>query len=191
MLMFLKTICRLNWKIDGMEHFPNMAVLVAAKHQSAWDTIVMPLLFPGAAVVLKRELTWIPFYGWYIRKYGTIPIERNRGVSALRKMRQAARTHCEGGKSVIIFPEGTRAEPGAPIALQSGVAALYKDLNIFVLPIALNSGRFWGRRTITRQPGTITVKILPPIPPGLTKQEFLSQLGQDINEAQASLNPSG
>jgi len=187
----LRLICGLKHRIEGRGNIPDGPALFAVKHQSAWDTLMMPVVLPGAAVVLKKELTWLPFYGWYIRKYGTIGIDRGRGVSALRNMRRAARDCAEAGRSIIVFPEGTRVAPGETGAFHPGIAALYGDLNLPVVPVALNSGRFWRRRGFLRHPGTITLKFLPVIKPGLERRDFMKRLERDISSAQGALDPPG
>ena len=191
LLFGLRIICGLNYRIEGQSNLPEGPILLASKHQSAWDTIIMPLILPGAAVVLKKELTWIPLYGWYLRKYGVIAIERGRGFVAIQKMRSEAKNCLTEGRSIIIFPEGTRVPPKSANKIHTGVAALYQDLEIPVVPIALNSGCFWGRRSFVRKPGTITLRFLSPISPGLDKRGFLQTLEQRINHAQESLDPAG
>ena len=191
LLFGLRIICGLNYRIEGQSNLPEGPILLASKHQSAWDTIIMPLIFPGAAVILKKELTWIPFYGWYLRKYGVIAIERGRGFVAIQKMRSEAKNCLNEGRSIIIFPEGTRVQPKSTNKIHTGVAALYQDLEIPVVPIALNSGCFWGRRSFVRKPGTITLRFLTPISPGLDKRGFLQTLEQRINHAQEGLDPAG
>ena len=191
MLFGLKVICGLNYRIEGQSNLPEGPILLASKHQSAWDTIIMPLIMPGAAVVLKKELTYIPFYGWYLRKYGVIAIERGRKLVAIRKMRSEAKRCLTEGRSIVIFPEGTRVQPQSTKKFQTGVAALYQDLEIPVVPVALNSGCFWSRRSFVRKPGTITLRFLSPIRPGLDKQSFLKTLEESIGNAQKALDPAG
>lgn len=191
LLFGLRVICDLNYRIEGQINLPEGPILLASKHQSAWDTIIMPLILPGAAVVLKKELTWIPLYGWYLRKYGVIAIERGRGFVAIQKMRSEAKNCLIEGRSIIIFPEGTRVQPKSSKKIQAGVAALYQDLEIPVVPVALNSGCFWGRRSFVRKPGIITLRFLSPISPGLDKRSFLETLEQRISNAQESLDPAG
>ncbi|MEK9930246.1 MAG: lysophospholipid acyltransferase family protein, partial [Rhodospirillaceae bacterium] len=181
----------LNYRIEGQLNLPKGPILLASKHQSAWDTIIMPLIMPGAAVVLKKELTYIPFYGWYLKKYGVIAIERGRKLVAIRKMRSEAKRCLTEGRSIVIFPEGTRVQPQSAKKFQTGVAALYQDLEIPVVPVALNSGCFWSRRSFVRKPGTITLRFLSPIRPGLDKKTFLKTLEEGISNAQKTLDPAG
>jgi 1-acyl-sn-glycerol-3-phosphate acyltransferase len=149
--------------------------------------MIFPLILGNPAIILKKELHLIPFYGWYAKKYGTIGIDRSGGAAALRAMLRDARAAIENGRSIVVFPEGTRTEPGEIKTYQSGVAALYKDLGVPVVPVALNSGLFWARRSILRKPGTITLRFLDAIPPGIKRGDFMARLESDIETAQKEL----
>jgi 1-acyl-sn-glycerol-3-phosphate acyltransferase len=187
-LWLLKAIVGLGFEVRGREHLPAGPLLVAAKHQSAWDTLMLPVLLGRPVVILKRELFWIPFYGWYAKRAGMIAIDRKGGGKALRAMLRAAkRRTVEDGRPLVIFPQGTRTAPGVTAPYQSGVAALYGDLAVPCVPLALNSGLFWGRRAFTKRPGRIAVEFLPAIPPGLPKREFLARLEAAIEPATARL----
>lgn len=183
-LWLLKVIVGLGYEVRGREHLPDGPMLVAAKHQSAWDTLMLPVLLGRPVVILKRELFWIPFYGWYAKRAGMIAIDRKGGGKALRAMlRDAKQRTVDDGRPLVIFPQGTRTAPGAKALYQPGVAALYGDLGVPCLPLALNSGLFWGRRAFTKRPGRIAVEFLPAIPPGLPKREFLARLEAAIEPA--------
>jgi 1-acyl-sn-glycerol-3-phosphate acyltransferase len=183
-LWLLKVIVGLNYDVRGREHLPDGPMLVAAKHQSAWDTLMLPVLLGRPVVILKRELFWIPFYGWYAKRAGMVAIDRKGGGKALRAMLRDAKTRTvEDGRPLVIFPQGTRTAPGAKAPYQPGVAALYGELSVPCLPLALNSGLFWGRRAFTKRPGRIAVEFLPAIPPGLPKREFLARLEAAIEPA--------
>jgi 1-acyl-sn-glycerol-3-phosphate acyltransferase len=187
LLWGLKVIAGLDLEVRGP--IPQGAVLVASKHMSMWDTLVLVHLLADPAVVLKRELLNIPFYGWYVRKARMIAIDRATGASALRKMAQAARNALGEGRSIAIFPEGTRKKPGAPADYKPGVAALYAQLGVACVPVALNSGLFW---TIFRKnPGRIVIEFLPAIPAGLKRAEFMGKLEQEIETATAALLAEG
>jgi len=188
-LRMLRLVCGIKHEIEGWKNIPEGPVLFAFKHQSAWDTIVLPVILPGAVAVLKHELQIIPFYGWYLRKYGAIAINRGKGVSSLRNMRREARKFIALGRSLIVFPEGTRVPYGQIGVFHSGITALYTDLKIPVIPVALNSGRLWQRRKFIRHRGTITLKFLKPIKPGLKKREFMHQLTTVIAKAQTEIDP--
>ena len=136
---------------------------------------------------MKRELFWIPFHGWFSKKFEMIPVDRDKGPAALRRMLREAKGRIADGREIIIFPEGTRRAPGAPPDYKTGVILLYDALGVPCVPVALNSGLFWPRRSLTRRPGTIVVEFLDPIPPGLPKAEFLKRLTEAIETASSRL----
>lgn len=173
----------LDWRVVGRDHVPDGPFLLAAKHQSTWETLKIHLLFPEAAIVLKRELMWLPLWGWYAAKAGMIPIDRGGRAKALSGMVRAARQRLAEGRPVVIFPQGTRTAPGTHQPYHVGVAALYRELGVPVVPMAVNSGVFWGRRAFRKRPGTITVEFLPPIPPGLDRKTFLRRLETELEAA--------
>jgi len=180
-LWLLKHIVGLDFEVRGLEKLPAPPFLVASK--SAWETFALIPLFRDPVFLMKRELFWIPIHGWYSHKFGMIPVDRDKGPAALRNMLRHAKDRVDKGREIIIFPEGTRRAPGAPAAYRTGIVLLYNALNIPCVPIALNSGMFWPRRTWRRTPGTVIVEILDPIPPGLPKAEFMSRLQQSIETA--------
>jgi 1-acyl-sn-glycerol-3-phosphate acyltransferase len=186
-LKLAEWIVGLSWEVRGLEHLPKGASIVAMKHQSAWDTLAAPVVFDDLAIVVKRELLWIPLYGWYARKAGAIGIDRKAGASALRGMVAQARAAAASGRPVVIFPEGTRSAVGAKVSYQPGVAALYKQLALPLVPVAVNSGVFWGRRAFLKRPGRIVVEVLPAIPPGLDRREVMVELERRIETATAAL----
>ena len=182
-LWLLKTIVGTELEVRGKEKLPKGACLVASKHQSAWETFALIPLFRDPAYLMKRELFWIPFHGWFSYKFKMIPVDRDKGPAALRRMLAEAKTRAAAGREIIIFPEGTRRAPGALPAYKTGVFLLYEALGIPCVPVALNSGLFWPRRSLKRYPGTIIVEFLDPIPPGLSKREFLPRLQATIETA--------
>jgi 1-acyl-sn-glycerol-3-phosphate acyltransferase len=186
-LALLRAICRITVDWRGLEKIPAGAALVAAKHQSAWETFALLTLFADPAYILKRELLWIPFYGWYARHAGMIPVERGGGKPALVAMAARARAALDAGRQIIVFPEGTRRPPGAEPKYKFGIAHLYGECGRACVPIALNSGVFWPRRKFLRHPGTIVVEVLDPIAPGLPAEAFLARLQGDIEGATARL----
>ncbi|MGE4372351.1 MAG: lysophospholipid acyltransferase family protein [Xanthobacter sp.] len=179
----LRMLCGVREDISGLENMPEGPLLIAAKHQSAWETIALLKLFRDPAFILKRELMQIPIFGWYLKKMGMIPVDRSAGPSALRDMAKRARAAAEEGRQILIFPEGTRRAPGASPDYKPGAAYLYAILKAPCLPIALNSGLYWPRRALRRRPGTIRVDVLPVIPPGLTRTAFSTRLEHDIESA--------
>lgn len=190
-LWLLRIGARLTHEVRGREHLPAGPALIAMKHQSAWETFAVPVLFPLAAMVIKRELGYVPFYGWYALKAGMIPIDRKGGAKALKRMVDACRDRLSQGRSIMIFPEGTRSAVGAPVHYQPGVAALYSALDVPLVPVAVNSGLFWQRRAFTKRPGRILVEILPAIPPGGERRAVLAELQERIEQATARLVAEG
>ena len=186
-LWWLKVIVGLRMEVRGLENLPPGPVLIAAKHQSAWDTFALVPLFRDPALIMKAELMRIPFYGWFSRKFGMIPIRRETGPSALREMLRESRERAAYGREIILFPEGTRRSPGAPPDYKSGLALLYDGLKLPCVPLALNSGLFWPRRQLIRYPGTIVVEFLEPIPPGVPRTSFRATLEERIETACARL----
>jgi 1-acyl-sn-glycerol-3-phosphate acyltransferase len=187
----LRTICGIKVEYRGLDKIPPGALLVAAKHQSLWETFALLRLFADPAFILKRELLWVPFFGWYARRAEMIPVDRGRGGQALADMTARAIVELGRGRQIVIFPEGTRRAPNAEPSYKFGIAHLYGETGIPCLPIALNSGLFWPRRSFMRYPGTIVAEVLDPIPPGLSKAAFAERLQQDIETATARLIAEG
>ncbi|GAB4228084.1 MAG: lysophospholipid acyltransferase family protein [Kiloniellaceae bacterium] len=188
----LAVICGLTYQVRGRENLPPGAALIAAKHQSAWDTIIFSILLWDHSFVLKQELTRIPLFGLYLIRAGLIPVDRKGGAKALKRMVAAAKEVVAQGRPIVIFPEGTRVAPEQHVPYQPGVAALYGQLEVPVVPVALNSGVFWRRNSFWKQPGTITLEFLPPIPPGLPRKVFLARLEEAIETRSRALSaPAG
>ncbi len=188
-LWLLRVICGTKVEWRGAEKIPKTPCIVACKHQSAWETFALYAVLDDPIYILKRELMWIPLFGWYMRKAGLIPIDRSAGIAALARMTARARSALAGRltRQLIIFPEGTRRPPRAEPAYKPGVVYLYSKADVPCVPIALNSGLYWPRRSIRRLPGTILVEILDPILPGLDKEAFSARLRNGIEEASARL----
>jgi 1-acyl-sn-glycerol-3-phosphate acyltransferase len=182
-MTLLRLLVGLDYRIIGAEHLPRGPAILAMKHQSAWDTLILPLLVPDPAVVLKRELLLLPFYGWYALKLGMIAIDRGAGAKALKQIIARARAALARGRTIVIFPQGTRTAPGGSHPYQPGLAALYLQTGVPVVPVALNSGLFWPRRSFLRYPGTIRLEVLPPIAPGLDRAAFQARVEQAIESA--------
>lgn len=183
----LEKICGTKMEVRGRDKLPAPPYLVVAKHQSAWDTFALIPLFRDPAIVLKDELKWIPFYGWFCVKFRHILVKRDKAASALRQMVRDARDRARQGREIVIFPEGTRAAPGAEPDYKPGYLALYDGLDLPCVPLALNSGLYWPRRSLERRPGTIIVEFLDPIPPGLPRKTFKARIEREIEEATARL----
>jgi 1-acyl-sn-glycerol-3-phosphate acyltransferase len=191
-LWLMKVVAGTDCRIDGIENIPPGAIIVASKHQSFWETFALATVFQGPLYILKRELTWIPFFGWHLIKLGMIPVDRGARAKALKAVTRRARAVlAEDGRQLMIFPEGTRRPPGAEPAYKFGVAHLYTQLGLPCVPVALNSGLYWPRRKFLRRPGTIRVEILPPIMPGLPADVFLARLKSDIETASDRLLAEG
>jgi 1-acyl-sn-glycerol-3-phosphate acyltransferase len=186
----LKTIARLDYEVRGT--LPPRGSLIPSKHMSMWDTVALFYLLGDPVFVLKRELLRVPFYGWYAQRVGMIAIDRAAAGAALRAMTKAARRALSLGWSLIIFPEGTRKAIGAAPDYKPGIAALYQRLDVPCVPVALNSGLFWtGPAGFLKKRGRIVLRFLPPIAPGLKRQDFMRVLEDRIETATAELVKEG
>lgn len=183
----LRIVCGLDCRVVGREHVPEGPAIFALKHQSAWETIAFLAIAPPVAGVLKRELLLIPVYGWYMRRLGMVPIDRKAAGSAIREMLRRAKDATTRGRSIMIMPEGTRMAPGRAGRYNPGVAALYTTLALPVVPVALNSGLFWGRRSLLICPGTVTLEFLAPLRPGMERKVFMALLQERIETASERL----
>jgi 1-acyl-sn-glycerol-3-phosphate acyltransferase len=186
-LFWLRVIAGIGMEVRGAGNIPPGACLLAGKHQSFWETFAVLPLLDDPAMVLKKELSYIPLFGWYVLKFRMIPVERSAGAQALRALTKAAARAISAGRQVVIMPEGTRRAPDEPPDYKPGAAALYGKLGVPCVPFALNSGLFWPRRSFLRYPGTIVISFLPPIPPDLDRRSFQSQLEAAIETETASL----
>ncbi len=183
----LRLICGTRMEVRGHGKLPAGPVIVAAKHQSTWDTFALIPLMRDPAFVMKAELLSIPVYGTFCRKFELIPIQREQGPAALRQMTREARSRAAEEREILIFPEGTRKAPGSAPDYKPGIAFLYQDLKLPVCPLALNSGVFFPRHSFLRYPGTIVAEFLDPIPAGLPREEFMQRLEEAIETASGRL----
>ena len=190
-LWLLRVIVDIKIEVRGLEQVPHGACLVAGKHQSAWETFAILPYLDDPAMVVKKELTYIPFYGWFMHKFRMIGVERSAGPAALRNLIARAKEEIARGRQIVIMPEGTRRAPGDPPDYKPGAAALYGALNIPCVPFALNSGLYWPRRKFLRYPGTVILEFLPPIPAGLSRKDFQARLQEQIETATARLVAEG
>lgn len=177
----------ITWEVEGREHLPDGQAIIAAKHQSAFETFLFHHLVTDPAYVLKKELLSLPLVGQYMKASGQIAVDRSAGAQALKFMVRDARAALDRGATLVIFPEGTRVPLGETRPYQPGVAALYTQMGVPVVPIALNSGLVWPRNSYLKRPGRVVLRVLPPIPPGLTRRAFLATLQQQIEEASRAL----
>lgn len=169
----LKVICGIRVEVRGREHIPDGPLLVVGKHQSTWETFALQALFDDPCMVLKKELFYIPLFGWpYIAKFRLIPVDRKAGPKALKALVARAKAEVKAGRQIIILPEGTRRPVGAPPDYKPGAAAIYGGLDVPCIPFGLNAGKFWPRRQFLKRPGTIVIEFGPAIPPGLPRKEF-------------------
>jgi 1-acyl-sn-glycerol-3-phosphate acyltransferase len=176
------------FEFRGLENIPvGRPFIVASKHQSAWETYTTLLFLDDPSFVLKRELMYVPLFGWYAAKMNVVPVNRGRRSEALASMARDASTQYREGRKIIIYPEGTRRAVGAEPAYKYGVTHLYAELGATILPVAVNSGLYWPRKSLRLYPGTIIMQFLPPIEPGLEKAEFARELEQRIESAASDL----
>ncbi len=187
----LKFLVGLDFEIRGEENIVHGAAIYASKHQSAWDTYVFYLLFSDPSYVLKKELVKIPVWGWMARKCAAISVDREGGASALKALVRDTRQRLGDDRPVILFPEGTRTRPGTHKPYHPGIAALYSQCEAPVIPVALNSGLFWGRRSYTKQSGTIIIEFLPAMPTGMKRRDFMQALETQIESTAERLAHEG
>ncbi len=190
-LWFLRVICGITIEFSGTEHIPDGPLIVASKHQSTAETYALLKLFSDPVYVLKRELMWIPVFGWYVAKARMIPVNRGARAGVMAAMAERAKREIKRGRQILIFPEGTRQAPDATPSYKYGVAFLYGELGVPCLPIALNAGLYWPRRSWHMRPGVIRIEVLEPIAPGLHPDAFLTRLQNELEPATARLVSQG
>lgn len=171
-----RTIVGVKVEVRGRENLVHGPCIVASKHQSLWETYGLLMLLDDPAIIYKQELGWIPFFGWWAIKFKMVAVKRGGRSKAIKSLLASARDRLKDGRQIIIFPEGTRRPPGAEPVYRQGVTAMYTELDVPCVPVALNSGLYWPRRKFLRYPGTILVDILPPIAPGLGREAFNTEL---------------
>jgi 1-acyl-sn-glycerol-3-phosphate acyltransferase len=179
-----RAVLGIDWRIEGAEHLPRAPAIILSKHQSAWETMAFQMIFPPQVHVLKRELLWIPFFGWGLALMSPIAIDRRRGVAALRAIARRGRERLAQGFCVVVFPEGTRVAPGERRPYQLGGAWLAADSGAPVVPVAHNAGLVWPRNAFLKRPGTVTVRIGPTIDPAQRDAQTINRLAEEWIEAQ-------
>lgn len=188
----LRLLCGIRMEIRGREYLPaNSVYVIASKHQSAWETFVFHILCNKPVYVLKKELTRLPFFGYYLVRMGMICIDRSGKASTLKELIKQSNVALAEARPIIIFPEGSRITPGEKVAYHPGVAAIYSQSHAPVVPVALNSGLCWGKNAFFKKPGKIVLEFLPPIEPGLKRDEFMQHLEKTIEEASEKLMIEG
>ncbi len=187
-LFFARTILGIDWRVEGHENLPGRPSIILSKHQSAWETLAFQVLFPPQVHVLKRELLWIPFFGWGLALMSPIAIDRSRGTAALRAMARLGRERLAQGFWIVVFPEGTRVAPGERRRYQPGGAWLAAATGAPVVPVAHNAGLYWPRNAFLKRPGTVTVRIGPSIDSSGRDAEAINTLAEQwIEEQQKGL----
>ena len=190
-IFLMRVVCNIKVEFRGVENIPKGPLIVASKHQSMWETISLLRFFEAPFFVVKRQLNFIPLFGWYLIKTGMVAIDRSEGRRALLSVIRRAAEEVRHGRQFVIFPEGTRTPPGAPPQYKGGVGMIYSECGVPCLPVALNSGLFWPRRTFMRYPGTLVVEFLDPLPPGLPRDEFMTRLRDQIETATSRIVEAG
>ncbi len=184
----LKIICKLDYRVQGMEHLPNGPMIVMSNHQSAWETLCFQLLFPPISFVLKRQLLWIPIFGWGLAAYRPVAINRSKKVRALDQLIQQGRDRLSEGRWLIIYPEGTRRNPGSPGTFMAGGAMIAQKTGTPILPVVHNAGVYWPCRSFRKYPGTIDVVIGSPVlPQGKKTREINAEAEHWIRTRMAEL----
>tara|TARA_B100001769_G_scaffold205656_1_gene165191 strand:+ start:283 stop:933 length:651 start_codon:yes stop_codon:yes gene_type:complete len=185
--IFLERICNINHKIEGIENIPNETVLIASKHQSAFETLALYYYLKDCFFVHKKELFLIPIFGQYLYKANMVSIDRDGGTKTMRKMLEEVRLKLESGSSIIIFPEGTRKIPGSKPDYKTGFIGIYNHTKKKILPIALNSGLCWPKHSWILKNGVITIQILPIINENQNKETVLNKVQENIELASNKL----
>jgi 1-acyl-sn-glycerol-3-phosphate acyltransferase len=183
-----RALLGIRWRVEGAEHLPSRPAVILSKHQSAWETMAFQLIFPPQVHVLKRELLWLPFFGWGLALMSPIAIDRSRGVAAMRAIARKGRERLDQGFWVVVFPEGTRVRPGERRPYQLGGAWLAAAAGAPVVPVAHNAGLVWPRNAFLKRPGTVTVRIGPTIESANRDPKTLNELAEKwIEEQQKAL----
>lgn len=186
-LWLLRVVAGTRVEFRGMENIPPGPIVIAAKHQSTLETVALTVAFDRFTYVLKRELMWIPLFGWYLGRAGMVPIDRSKGPRAMAALNEAAADAIRDGRQLIIFPEGTRRPAGAPPAYKQGLSHLYVALGVPCLPVALDTGLYWRRHGFRRMPGIAVIEMLPAVPHGLARLDFLAEVQNRIETASDAL----
>ncbi len=183
----MERIVGTTFEIVGLENIPKGGYILAPKHQSFWDTFALLPWLDDPVYILKRELMWIPLFGWYAKKQRMIPVDRGARGKVMAAVMERAKQEMRNGRQLIIYPEGTRRPPGAEPLYKYGIARIYRDLQVPVVPVAMHPGIFWPRRKFMRYPGHFKVRILPPIEPGLDPDAFFETLIAQLEKASDEL----
>ena len=183
----MEKIVGTTFTVEGLENIPEGGYVLAPKHQSFWDTYALLPWLDDPVYILKRELMWIPMFGWYAAKQKMIPVNRGARGKVMAQVMVRAKEEMRNGRQLVIYPEGTRREPGAEPSYKYGIARIYRDLDVPVVPVAMHAGLFWPRRSLSRYPGHYKIRILPPIQPGLDPDLFFERLVTELEKASDEL----
>ncbi len=188
LVVALKYLAGIKIEIRGKQYMQQENCIYAGKHQSAIETYCLSNFIKRAVFILKKELTYIPIFGWAQHFYGMIPVDRSAGSAAMKSMLRHAKDRLSNKRPIIIFPEGTRKKPGQKPDYKPGVALLYQNLDVPVIPVATNTGFFWKKSSFLRYPGTIVFEFMEPLPTGLDKKTFMTELQTRLEKKCAELN---
>ncbi|GJL96779.1 MAG: 1-acyl-sn-glycerol-3-phosphate acyltransferase [Hyphobacterium sp.] len=183
----LKIICGQSYEVRGRENLPEGGALIASRHESMMETQAFWQILDDPAIILKKELSYLPVFGWFAMKLGNIVVDRGAAAKALRKMLRDAKQRASEGRQILIFPEGTRMQPGEFTELRPGVAGLYAAMDVPCVPVALDSGEYWSGKGIIRRPGKSVIEFLEPIAPGLSRADFMHTLQSRIETGTRTL----
>ncbi len=176
-----RIVCGIRLDVQGLEHIPPGPALIASRHQSAFDTFIWLTLLPNCCYVFKQELRRIPLFGPLIGTAGMIEVDRTAGSAAIRSLLAQTDRAVREGRQIVIFPEGTRSEPGSPVVMQSGIAAMASRTGLPVIPVATDSGWCWGRRSFRKRPGIIRIVVGQPIPARTERRTLMRTLEQGLS----------
>jgi 1-acyl-sn-glycerol-3-phosphate acyltransferase len=191
MIWGMRWIAGITVEFRGMQHLSATPVLLAIEHHAMVETLFPFVMRPLPAIVLKRELLSMPIFGWFAAQMNSIALDREAHAAALKALLKASREAVAAGRDIVIFPEGSRVAPGEKGEYKPGVAAMYRDLGIPCVPVAVNSGLFWPAKGLIRKPGHLVVEVLPPIMPGLKREPFMAELEASIETATNALIAEG
>ena len=186
-MWLLKVLTGTKCEFRGLENLPEGPFILASKHQSAFETFALVTIVKDPVYILKRELMFMPIFGWYLKKFQMIPVHRGKGRKAIEDFMPKVRSAFAKGRQLLIYPEGTRTRPGAAAKYKIGVGHIYTEANVPCVPVALNTGLYWSRQSFRRYPGTIVIEVLPPIPTGLELTEFMLKMEASIETASNAL----
>ncbi len=186
-VFLMEKLAGIKVEIRGSENILKEPCIYASKHQSAMETLLLAAIVKGGTYVLKKELAYVPIFGWGIMTYGCVAIDRSSGAAAMRKLIKGCKRILDMGRSVLIFPEGTRTKPGESTKYRPGISMIYNQMDAKIVPVAINSGVFWPKKSYMKKSGTVVIEFLPAMPENLEKREFLEELKNRIEKKSLEL----